>query len=89
MIRNEKEGVKMKEENQTFDQALQELEEIVAKLEQGDVPLEEALDQFQEGIKLSRYCKKTLQEAESTMTKIVSEDGTEEPFENELETEEK
>lgn len=77
----------MSEKEQTFDQALQELEEIVSKLEQGDVPLEEALDQFQEGIKLSRYCKKTLQEAETTMTKIVEENGNEEPFENELETE--
>lgn len=79
----------MTKEKQTFDQSLQELEEIVAKLEQGDVPLEEALDQFQEGIKLSRYCKKTLQEAETTMTKIVSEDGIEEPFETEMETDEK
>jgi exodeoxyribonuclease VII small subunit len=77
----------MSKENQTFDQALKELEEIVSKLEQGDVPLEEALDQFQEGIKLSRYCKKTLQDAEATMTKIVEENGAEKPFENELETE--
>lgn len=67
-----------------FDTALKQLEEIVSKLEQGDVPLEEALDQFQEGIKLSRQCKKTLQEAEETMTKIVNEDGKEEPFEEDL-----
>lgn len=78
----------MSKKDPTFDQALEELESIVSKLEQGDVPLEEALDQFQEGIKLSRYCKKTLQEAESTMTKIVAENGEEKPFENELETEE-
>lgn len=78
----------MSKEEVTFDQALNQLEEIVSKLEQGDVPLEEALDQFQEGIKLSRYCKKTLQEAETTMTKIVDENGKEEPFENDVKTEE-
>lgn len=71
----------------TFDQALAELEAVVSKLEQGDVPLEEALDQFQEGIKLSRYLKKTLQEAESTMTKVIDENGNEEPFEKESESE--
>ncbi|MFC6463826.1 exodeoxyribonuclease VII small subunit [Marinilactibacillus sp. GCM10026970] len=72
------------EKEMNFDDALKELEEIVSKLEQGDVPLEEALDQFQEGIKLSRLCKKTLQEAEETMTKIVDENGKEAAFENDL-----
>ena len=71
-------------EEMNFDTALKELEEIVSKLEQGDVPLEEALDQFQEGIKLSRLCKKTLQEAEETMTKIVDENGKESTLENDL-----
>ncbi|WP_208558632.1 exodeoxyribonuclease VII small subunit [Marinilactibacillus kalidii] len=71
-------------EEMNFDNALKELEEIVSKLEQGDVPLEEALDQFQEGIKLSRLCKKTLQEAEETMTKIVDENGKEATFESDL-----
>lgn len=78
----------MSKKETTFDQALTELEAVVSKLEQGDVPLEEALDQFQEGIKLSRYLKKTLQDAESTMTKIVDENGNEEPFENEAESQE-
>ncbi|WP_080146826.1 exodeoxyribonuclease VII small subunit [Marinilactibacillus piezotolerans] len=71
-------------EEVTFDTALKQLEEIVSKLEQGDVPLEEALDQFQEGIKLSRQCKKTLQEAEETMTKIVNKNGEEKPFNEDL-----
>lgn len=78
----------MSKKETTFDQALTELEAVVSKLEQGDVPLEEALDQFQEGIKLSRYLKKTLQDAESTMTKIVDENGNEAPFENEAESQE-
>ena len=54
----------------------------LAQLEQGDVPLEEALDKFQEGISLSRDLKKTLQDAEETLAKIVTADGSEEIFEN-------
>lgn len=77
------------EKEVNFDTALKQLEEIVSKLEQGDVPLEEALDQFQEGIKLSRQCKKTLLEAEETMTKIMNENGEEEPFEEDLNIQDK
>lgn len=73
----------MTKKNKTFDESLAELEKIVAKLEQGDVPLEEALDKFQEGITLSRDLKKTLQDAEETLAKVVSEDGNEEIFEKE------
>lgn len=41
----------------TFEESLEELEKIVARLEQGDVPLEEALDAFQKGMDLSKQCK--------------------------------
>ena len=71
----------MTENNLTFEQELQMLEAIVGKLEQGDVPLEEALDKFQEGITLSRELKTTLQDAEETLAKIVTENGDEELFE--------
>lgn len=73
----------MTEKEKTFDESLVELEEIVKKLEQGDIPLEEALDKFQEGITLSRELKKTLQEAEKTLAKVVTEEGNEELFEEE------
>lgn len=66
------------DKEKTFDEAMAELEEIVNQLEQGDVPLEKALDQFQEGIKLSRHCKSIVEDAEKTVTKMVSENGTEE-----------
>lgn len=72
----------MAEQEKTFDESLVDLEKIVAQLEQGDVPLEEALDKFQEGILLSRDLKKTLQNAEETLAKIVTADGNEEIFEN-------
>ena len=71
----------MAEQEQTFDKSLNELEKIVEQLEQGDVPLEEALDKFQEGITLSRKLKKTLQDAEESLAKIVTESGEEEIFE--------
>ncbi|GAB2492289.1 exodeoxyribonuclease VII small subunit [Alkalibacterium psychrotolerans] len=64
------------EKEQTFDEAMKDLEQIVQKLEQGDVPLEEALDKFQEGIKLSRYCRGIVEEAEKTVTNMASEEHT-------------
>lgn len=71
----------MSKTEKTFDESLVELEKIVEQLEQGDVPLEEALDKFQEGITLSRDLKKTLKDAEETLAKIVTEDGAEVVFE--------
>jgi len=47
-----------------FEDALNKLEKIVAKLEAGDVPLEESLRLFEEGIRLSRLCNQKLDEAE-------------------------
>jgi len=70
------------DKEKTFDEAMKELETIVQQLEQGDVPLEKALDQFQEGIKLSRYCKSIVEDAEKTVTKMVNENGSEEILED-------
>ena len=47
-----------------FEEALERLEEIVKKIEAGDMTLEESLETFEEGIKLSRLCSKKLDEAE-------------------------
>ena len=47
-----------------FEPALMRLEEIVQELEQGDLPLEQSLKLFEEGIKLSRICNTRLEEAE-------------------------
>lgn len=71
----------MTENNLTFEQELQMLEAIVGKLEQGDVPLEEALAQFQKGVALSKKLQETLQNAEDTLTKIINEEGQEVIFE--------
>ena len=73
----------MTEKEKSFDDSLKELEEIVNRLEEGDIPLEEALDKFQEGINLSRTLKSKLKDAEDTLAKIVTEDGSEELIETE------
>ncbi|MDM5315963.1 exodeoxyribonuclease VII small subunit [Fictibacillus sp. b24] len=64
----------------TFEEAMVQLEEIVEKLEQGDVPLEESIDLYQQGMKLSKLCHTKLKNVEKKMDKIMHEDGREEPF---------
>ncbi|VTS24013.1 exodeoxyribonuclease VII small subunit [Streptococcus dysgalactiae] len=61
----------------TFEENLQDLETIVNKLENGDVPLEEAIAEFQKGMLLSKELQKTLQAAEKTLVKVMQADGTE------------
>ena len=67
----------MPKETKTFEENLAELEAVVTKLEQGDVALEEALSEFQKGMKLSKSLQKTLKEAEETLVKVMQADGTE------------
>jgi len=47
-----------------FEQSMRELEALVARLEQGDLPLEEALKQFERGIALTKACQTALKAAE-------------------------
>ena len=56
---------------QTFEDALKRLEEIVEKLETGDVSLDESLAIFQEGIDLYRFCHKRLTEAEKRVKVLI------------------
>jgi exodeoxyribonuclease VII small subunit len=49
----------------SFEARLQELERIVKELEKGDLPLEQSLSLFEEGMRLSAECKRQLEEAES------------------------
>jgi len=65
----------------SFEEAMEQLEEIVEKLEEGDVPLEKAISYFQEGMKLSKLCHDKLQHVEKQMDQILREDGRLEPFE--------
>ena len=66
----------------TFEEQIGELEEIVKKLENGDVSLDESLSLFEQGIKLTKGCQKMLNTAERQV-KVLMSDGTEEDFINE------
>ncbi len=59
-----------KTSKQTFEDAIKRLEKIVEALEQGDVPLDEALNLYEEGIQLSRSCGERLKEAELRIKKL-------------------
>ena len=64
----------------TFEENLAALEDIVKRFENGDVPLEAAIAEFQKGMKLSKALQKTLKEAEATLVKVMADDGTEQVF---------
>lgn len=62
----------MNQQNKTFEQSLQRLEQIVRAMERGDVALEESLKLFQEGTELVRSCGKLLDHAELQIKKIMT-----------------
>jgi len=59
-----------------FEKALEELEEIVKKMEAGELSLDESLKVFEEGIRLSRFCANRLDEAERKVEILLREDDT-------------
>lgn len=67
----------MAKKEMTFEESMTALEAIVRDLEQGEVPLETALEKFKEGIELSKSCQETLGNAEKTLTKIMTESNEE------------
>ena len=69
--------------NQTFEENIQRLEQIVRAMERGDVALEESLKLFQEGTALVQSCGKLLDDAELTVKKIMA-DGNGDPVEGEF-----
>lgn len=76
----------MNKSNQTFEESMQRLEQIVRAMERGDVALEESLKLFQEGTELVRNCQKLLDEAQMQVKKIMTApDGSpvEEAFQDE------
>ncbi|WEV40871.1 exodeoxyribonuclease VII small subunit [Lactobacillus sp. ESL0681] len=60
-----------------FETELNDLQKIVTNLENGNVPLEDALAEFQTGVKLSRDLNQKLTDAEKTVAKLIDQDGTE------------
>lgn len=64
-----------------FEEAMSKLEETVAKLESGDKTLDESMELFEEGIKLSRTCHKLLDDARLKVVELVG--GEEKDFDTE------
>jgi len=62
---------KQSEEKPAFEQALNRLEEIVARLEQGEETLESAMSLFEEGMRMARLCQEQLHEAQGKIEKLV------------------
>ena len=72
----------------TFELAMKQLENIVQELEAGDIQLEKAIDKFEEGIKLSKYCTEKLDETEKKITILMQDSNgkvSEMPFEDQNE----
>ena len=76
----------MARKSNEFEKAFQQLETIVKRLESEEMPLDESLQLFEEGIRLSRFCNQKLEEVEKKIELILSDAKGEprvEPFESE------
>ena len=63
-----------------FEEAMLKLDEVVQKLETGDVPLEDAITLYKKGMELSAYCHEKLQDAEKQLITIIDKDNNEVDF---------
>jgi len=63
-----------------FEAALEQLEELVSAMEEGDLSLEQSLQSFEKGIKLTRECQTALSKAEQKVQKLLDDAGTTEPL---------
>ena len=63
------------EENKSFEEAIKELEQIVVKLEKGDMSLDKSVEEFQKGVHLANYCNTILKEAEKKIVLITENNG--------------
>lgn len=59
----------------SFEQSLKDLEQIVTELEKGDLSLDASIEKFEKGINLSKECNKKLDEAEKKINILVNENG--------------
>jgi len=67
----------------TFEQSIKQLEQIVTELEAGELPLEQAIKKFEEGMELSRFCSRKLEETERRITLLMQDSAgrsVEKPF---------
>jgi len=65
-----------KKTSSSFEESLGELEQLVNRLEAGDISLEESLQAFERGVMLTRTCQKALQEAEQKVQILIDKNGS-------------
>ena len=63
----------------TFEQAIGQLKGIVDRIEQGEIPLQDSLEQYEKGMALIKHCRDILQTAEKRIEKISKEEPPEPP----------
>jgi exodeoxyribonuclease VII small subunit len=63
-----------------FEEAMLDLEEVVKKLETGEVPLEDAISLYKKGMELSSYCHEKLQNAEKQLISIIDQNDNKVEF---------
>ena len=61
----------------SFEEAIKELTNIVGKIEQGQIPLQDSLEQYEKGMALIKQCRTILQKAEERIEKIAKDEQTE------------
>ena len=66
----------MAKKEETFEEKLSKLDEIVKKLERGDIPLDDAVNEFNSAMKLAKECDEKLKKAEESLNKLIEEDGS-------------
>ena len=69
-----------KKDKINFEDNIKKLETIVRELESGDVPLDDALDKFNEAFKISKECDDKLKEVTESLNKVLNKDGNLEEF---------
>lgn len=69
-----------KEKELSFEENLEKLEAIVKNLESGEIPLDDAIDSFNEAMKLAKVCDEKLKNAEEKVNSILNKDGKLEEF---------
>jgi len=68
---------KSKEKSLDFEKSLEKLENIIEALEDGDLPLNESIKTFEEGVKITKHCQELLTKAELKIQKLLEkDDGT-------------
>ena len=77
----------MKEKPKSFEEAITELEDVVARLEKGELSLDDSIAVFQRGIALSKYCNQRLDEVEKKISLLLEDENGEITEKNFSETE--